>query len=232
MEWSDGMRVFVRVLERGSFSAAADDLGLTPSAVLRLVSRLEDRVGVQLLQRSTRRLALTSEGETYLVRARRILADIDDAEAEIAQVRGAPRGQLRINSGIAFGVHQLTRALPEFLASYPEIDVELSLSDRQVDHAEDHADVAIRHGHLSDSALMMRRIVDLQRVICAAPAYLTRRGTPHRAGDLADHDCILVTAGPGLHRWPFRTRSSGVDVIEVSPRVITGKRRADHTLPT
>lgn len=225
MEWADTMRVFVRVFERGSFSAAAEDFGLTPSAVSKLMSRLENRVGVQLVQRTTRRLMLTAEGEIYLARARQILADIDDAEAEVARARGSPRGWLRIHSGVAFGLHQLARALPDFLARYPEIDLELSLTDRQIDPVEEHADVAIRHGHVPDSALMMRRIVDLERVICAAPAYLARRGTPRIPGDLVDHDCILVTAGPGLNRWPFRTRS-GVDVIEISPRVTTDDAEA------
>jgi DNA-binding transcriptional LysR family regulator len=224
MDTASDLRVFVRVLERGSFSSAAKDLGLTPSAVSKLVSRLEDRLGVRLLERSTRRLALTPEGETFLARARRIVADIDEAEAEVMQARGAPRGRLRINSGTAFGLHQLAPALADFLARYPEIDVDLSITDRYVDMIEEQADIAVRSGHIPEGPFIQRKIADLQRVICAAPSYLKRRGTPRVAADLKDHDCIVV-AGPGLKRWPFNVRG-GVDVVEVRPRVSTDDAEA------
>jgi DNA-binding transcriptional LysR family regulator len=218
------LRVFVRVLDRGSFSSAAKDLGITPSAVSKLVSRLEDRLGVRLLERSTRRLALTPEGETFLARARRIVADIEEAEAEVAQARGAPRGKLRINSGTAFGLHQLAPALADFLARYPEIDLDLSITDRLVDLIEEQADIAVRSGHIPEGPFIQRKIADLQRVICAAPSYLKRRGTPKVAADLKDHDCIVV-AGLGLNRWPFKTRT-GIDVVDVRPRVSTDDAEA------
>jgi len=224
MDVTSDLRVFVRVMDRGSFSAAAKDLGLTPSAVSKLVSRLEDRLGARLLERSTRRLALTPEGETFLARARRIVADIDEAEAEVASVRGAPLGRLHVNAGTAFGLHQLAPALADFLARYPEIDLELSITDRLVDLIEAQADIAVRSGHLPQGPFIQRKIADLQRVICAAPAYLAKHGTPRIAADLKDHDCILV-AGPGLSRWPFRTRS-GIDVVEVRPRVTTDDAEA------
>ena len=224
MDKTSDLRVFVRVMDRGSFSSAASDLGLTPSAVSKLMSRLEDRLGVRLLERSTRSLALTPEGETFLARARRIVADIDEAEAEVARVRGAPRGRLRINSGTAFGLHQLAPALADFLARYPEIDVDLSITDRLVDLIEEQADIAVRSGHIPEGPFIQRKIADLQRVICAAPSYLQRRGRPQVAGDLKSHDCIVV-AGPGLNRWPFKTRS-GIDVVEVRPRVTTDDAEA------
>jgi DNA-binding transcriptional LysR family regulator len=224
MDATSDLRVFVRVLDRGNFSLAASDLGITPSAVSKLVSRLEDRLGVRLLERSTRRLVLTPEGETFLLRARRIVADIEEAEAEVARVRGAPRGKLRINSGTAFGLHQLTPALAEFLARYPEIDIELSITDRLVDLIEEQSDIAVRSGHIPDGPFIQRKLADLQRVICAAPAYLARRGRPMVAADLKGHDCVVV-AGPGLARWPFKTRN-GIDVVEVSPRVTTDDAEA------
>jgi DNA-binding transcriptional LysR family regulator len=224
MDAAADLRVFVRVMDRGSFSSAAKDLGLTPSVVSKLVSRLEDRLGVRLLERSTRRLALTPEGETFLARARRIVADIDEAEAEVMQARGAPRGRLRINSGTAFGLHQLAPALADFLARYPEIDLELSITDRLVDLIEEQADIAVRSGHIPEGPFIQRKIADLQRVICAAPSYIKRHGTPQAAADLKNHDCILV-AGPGLNRWPFSTRG-GIDVVEVRPRVITDDAEA------
>lgn len=224
MDATSDLRVFVRVLDRGNFSLAASDLGITPSAVSKLVSRLEDRLGVRLLERSTRRLALTPEGETFLLRARRIVADIEEAEAEVAQARGAPRGKLRINSGTAFGLHQLAPSLADFLARYPDIDIDLSITDRLVDLIEEQSDIAVRSGHIPDGAFIQRKIADLQRVICAAPAYLERRGVPQVAADLKDHDCILV-AGPGLNRWPFKGRG-GIDVVEVRPRVTTDDAEA------
>jgi DNA-binding transcriptional LysR family regulator len=224
MDSSSDLRVFVRVLDRGSFSAAANDLGLTPSAVSKLISRLEDRLGARLLERSTRRLALTPEGETYLVRARRIVAEIEEAEAEVARVRGAPRGRLRINAGTAFGLHQLAPALADFLARYPEIDVELSITDRLVDLIEEQCDIAVRSGHIPDTPFVQRKIANLQRVICAAPSYLARRGTPATAADLKAHDCILV-AGVGLNRWPFNT-PRGIEIVEVRPRVSTDDAEA------
>jgi DNA-binding transcriptional LysR family regulator len=224
MDAASDLRAFVRVLDRGSFSSAAKDLGLTPSAVSKLISRLEDRLGVRLLARSTRRLALTPEGETYLVRARRILADIEEAEAEVMQARGAPRGKLRINSGTAFGLHQLAPALADFLARYPEIEIDLSITDRLVDLIEEQADIAVRSGHIPEGPFIQRKIADLQRVICAAPSYLKRRGIPKVAADLKNHDCIVV-AGPGLDRWPFKSRS-GIDVVDVHPRVTTDDAEA------
>ena len=224
MDATSDLRVFVRVMDRGSFSAAAKDLGLTPSAVSKLISRLEDRLGVRLLERSTRRLALTPEGETFLARARRIVAEIEEAEAEVAQARGAPRGILRVNSGTAFGLHQLAPALADFLARYPEIDLDLSITDRLVDLIEEQADIAVRSGHIPEGPFIQRKIAELQRVICAAPSYLKRRGTPQVAADLKQHDCIAV-AGPGLNRWPFKTRT-GIDVVEVRPRVSTDDAEA------
>jgi DNA-binding transcriptional LysR family regulator len=230
MDRRDEMRVFVRALERGSFSAAAADLGLTPSAVSKLISRLEDRLGVRLVQRTTRRLALTAEGEIYLARARRILAEIDDAEAEVTRARGAPRGRLRINSGSAFGLHQLAPALTDFLAAYPDITVELSITDRLVDLVDENADVAIRTGRVVDTSLVVRKIADLERVICASPSYLARKGIPRIPGDLAEHDCIVVVgAGAGLNRWPFRC-AGGIDVVDIAPRLSVDDAEAARRL--
>lgn len=224
MDATSDLRVFVRAVDLGSFSAAAKDLGLTPSAVSKLVSRLEDRLGARLLERSTRRLALTPEGEMFFARAKRIIADIEEAEEEVTRVRGAPRGRLHINSGTAFGLHQLAPALADFLARYPEIDLELSITDRLVDLIEEHADIAVRSGHIPKGPFVQRKIADLQRVICAAPRYLAEHGTPKVAADLRQHDCVVV-AGPGLNRWPFKTRT-GVDVVDVHPRVTTDDAEA------
>jgi len=212
------MAVFVRVVERRGFSAAAKTLGLTPSAVSKIVSRLEARLGVRLLARTTRRLSLTPEGEAYLARSRRILDEIAEAEAEIAGFRARPRGLLRINCGVSFGQHQLVPALPDFLARYPEIGLEVVLLDRVINLAEEGADLAIRMGPVVDTALVARKICDLERIVCAAPAYLERHGTPRRPADLLSHNCLNVWGFPNLAHWHFDTRDGPV-TVEVSGTV-------------
>ncbi len=224
MDPTGDMRAFVRVVERQSFSAAASLLGLTPSAVSRLVTRLEGRLGVRLLHRTTRRLALTTEGELYFARARQILVDIEDAEAEVTRLRGSPRGRLLINTSHAFGAHQLAPALPDFLTRYPDIEIELSITDRIVDLVEEQADVTIRAGPIADMSLAAHKIAESERMICAAPSYLAQRGVPRVPSDLAKHVCIIVAAPTSSH-WPFRM-GDRVDSVEVAPRVITDNGEA------
>ena len=211
------MRAFVRVVERQSFSAAAEDLSLTPSTVSRLVARLEDRLGARLLHRTTRRLSLTSEGELYFARARQIVSDIDEAEAEVARSRAAPRGHLHVNTSNAFATHQLAPVLPAFLVRYPDITVELSVTDRVVDLVEDYADVTIRAGRIPDTTLSARKIAEVARVICAAPSYLAQYGTPRVPADLAKHVCISLAVGEAT-RWPFRT-ARGIEQYDIPARV-------------
>jgi len=212
------MTAFVRAVELGGFSPAARELGLTPSAVSKLVTRLEDRLGVRLLDRTTRRLALTPEGEAYFHRSQRILSDIAEAEDEVASFRGEPRGLLRVNVGTAFGMHQLVPALPEFLARHPEMRVELTVTDRVVDLIEEGADIAIRLGALGDSSLVARKICELERVVCASPAYLRRHGTPAKPQDLLEHNCLSVDYAPSLRRWPFAI-DGAVRHVEVNGNV-------------
>jgi DNA-binding transcriptional LysR family regulator len=209
------MSAFVRAVELGGFSTAARELGLTPSAISKLVTRLEDRLGVRLLNRTTRRLALTPEGEAYFHRSQRILSDISEAENEVARFRAQPKGVLRINVGTAFGLHQLAPALPEFLARHPEMQVELTITDRVVDLIEEGADLGIRLGALTDSSLVARRVCELERVVCASPAYLRKNGTPKKPEDLLKHNCLCIAYSPSLQRWPFAAKE-GVQHIEVS----------------
>ncbi len=212
------MAAFVRSVELGGFSAAARELGLTPSALSKLVTRLEDRLGVRLINRTTRKLHLTPEGEAFFERSRRILGDIDDAEADVARFRERPSGLLRLHTGVAFGLHQLAHAVPAFLERYPEIALDITVTDRLADIVEEGADLAIRIGPLADSSLHARLICNLKRVICAAPAYLERHGTPHTPDELAHHNCLWVSSQPMLKRWPFDT-GVGLRVIEVSGNV-------------
>lgn len=213
------MAAFVRSVELGGFSAAARELGLTPSALSKLVTRLEDRLGVRLVNRTTRKLHLTPEGEAFFDRSRRILAEIDDAEAEISRFRERPHGRLRLHTGVAFGLHQLAQAVPGFLERYPEIELDITVTDRLVDIVEEGVDLAIRIGPMPDSSLHARMICNLRRVICAAPGYLERHGTPRTPDDLARHNCLWVSSQPMLKRWPFDTEV-GLRVIEVSGNVM------------
>lgn len=206
------MRVFVRAIERGTFAGAADDLGLTPSAVSKLIRRLEARLGVRLVNRTTRKLSLTAEGETYFHEGRRLIEAVDGLEHEVAASAGHPRGLLRINTAVSFGVQHLTPALIEFHRRYPEVRVNLSLTDRAVDLIAEQIDVAVRLGPLSDSILMSRRIAEVARVICASPEYIEKFGAPQIPADLAQHRCLVFS---GRTRWPFKTGEAGLEHIQV-----------------
>jgi DNA-binding transcriptional LysR family regulator len=169
------MAVFQRVAERGSFAGAAEDAGLSPSAVAKLVTRLEERLGVRLINRTTRRLALTAEGAIYLDRVREILGAVDAAESEVTSARGSPRGHLRVHTFPVIAANQLAPALPDFLARHPHITFDFMVTNRIVDLVGENVDVSLRMGPLEDSGLVSRKIVDLTRVVCASPSYLARQ---------------------------------------------------------
>ena len=184
---STEMAIFERVAARGSFAGAAGDVGLSPSAVAKLITRLEQRLGVRLINRTTRRLALTAEGETYLDRVREILGAIEAAESEIASARASPRGHLRVHTFPVIAAHELAPALPDFLARHPHITFDFMVTNRSVDLVGENVDVSLRIGPLEDSALVSRKIVDLSRVVCASPGYLASHGRPAEPADLARH---------------------------------------------
>ncbi|WP_019903997.1 LysR family transcriptional regulator [Methylobacterium sp. 77] len=197
------MAIFVAVAQEGSLSAAARRFGLTPSAVSRVVARIEARLGVRLLVRTTRSLRLTAEGETYGRAARRILADLDETEAQIAD-RGCPRGRVRISASMAHGRRVVVPLIGDFVARHPGIVVEIDLSDEVADLLGGRADIAIRFGPLPDSPLTARRLGETGRMVVAAPAYLARAGMPRVPADLAGHNCLdfdFRRIEPG---WPFR----------------------------
>lgn len=219
------MRVFARVVERSSFSAAGKDFGLTPSAVSKLVTRLEDRLGTRLFHRTTRRLALTPEGEIYYLRTRDILAAIDDAELEVTRSGTTARGRLRVTLGTAFMLHALAYALPDFLFRYPEIETEFFVSDRHVDLLAENCDVAIRTEPVTDPSLVTRVFARTERHVFAAPAYLAHRGTPQTPDDLIGHECIRLSSMPALNRWPF-AEGKATRVVEVSGRVVVDDAEA------
>lgn len=204
MPRADEMTAFVAVVESRNFSAAAAKIGLTPSAVSKLIARLEKRLGVRLLHRTTRQVRPTPEGETYFLRAQRIVAEIDEADAEAGRQGATPRGLLRVNTSVAFGTYQLAPLVPEFLSAYPEIKLEMSLEDRFVDLVAEGHDIGIRTGRMADSTLMARHLGDSTRIICAAPSYLEHHGTPRTPEDLARHNCLGFSNQPQLNRWPLR----------------------------
>jgi DNA-binding transcriptional LysR family regulator len=212
------MAAFVRVVNARGFSAAAPALGLTPSAVSKLVTRLEARLGVRLLQRTTRALHLTEEGEAFYDQARRIVGEIESLESSIAGRRGAVQGLLRVTTSLAFATHQLTPILAEFMARHPALQLALLPTDRVVDMVEEGVDVAIRIGRLADTSFMARRIGEDKRVICASPDYLARHGRPQRPEELLRHSCILSRERAYLNRWAFRIEGE-IREIEVAGRL-------------
>lgn len=201
------MEIFVRVVEEGSFSAAATALGLTKSAVSKRVAALEDRLGARLLNRTTRRLSVTDAGAAFHGRAARILAEAEEAEAEVSCLQAAPRGLLRVNAPVTFGVTHLGPLLPGFLGRHPELSVDLVLNDRFVDLVEEGFDVAVRIADLDDSSLIARRLCPSDRVVVASPAYVARHGAPATPEALAAHRCLLYSYLRRSGEWCLRHAS-------------------------
>ncbi|MGO7168145.1 LysR family transcriptional regulator [Rhizobium leguminosarum] len=199
------MEVFVIAAELQSFSAAGRRLKISPSAVSKLVTRIEDRLGTRLLVRSTRTMTLTPEGEVYLSRARRILTDITETEQIVAGGgKMIPRGLLRVNASVGFGERHLLALIPAFLERYPEVQLDISLTDGIIGLIEERTDIAIRSGAMDDSSLKARKLLESRRVIVASPAYLDAKGIPKTPQDLANHNCFSFNFRRSLNEWPFR----------------------------
>ncbi len=198
------MSVFVRVVEVGGFSAASRVLGMTPSAVSKLIGRLEDRLGARLLNRTTRTINLTEEGRAYYQHAVPILEEIEAAERAVTDLHVAPRGLLRINAATSFGRRYVMPIIHEFMDKYPELRVEMTLTDSLVDLVGEGVDVGIRIGDLPDSSLIARRIATIRRVVAAAPSYVERHGKPKTPEDLFNHNCLRVSFETSLNRWEFQ----------------------------
>ncbi|MFO7189180.1 MAG: LysR family transcriptional regulator [Pseudomonadota bacterium] len=199
------MEAFVLTVEQRGLSAAARRKEVAPSTISKLITRLEERLGARLLNRTTRRLSLTPEGERFYERCRDILAALEDAENEVSRARERPRGKLRMSVFAAFSTYAMVPALPRFLARYPEVEVELRVSDTLSDLVAEGIDLGVRLGPLADQSLVAHKICDLYRIVCAAPAYLARAGTPRTPAELDAHNCIVHCDMPELSLWPFRT---------------------------
>lgn len=199
---SGELEVFVRVIETGGFSAAARSLDMTPSAVSKLVARLEQRLGTRLLQRSTRQLQLTPEGCAFYERGLRVLADLEEAE-RCASAHAEPRGRLRVNANVPFGQHFLLPLLPMFLQQHPQVGVDLTLTDEVIDLLEQRTDVAVRAGPLKSSSLVARRLGATRMMIVASPGYAQRHDLPGNVDDLQTHNRLDIGHARAMQGWPL-----------------------------
>jgi len=214
----DALIVFSTVMDAGSFSAAAERLGQTPSGVSRAISRLEDSLGMTLMHRTTRRLQLTEEGAWLLERARAILADLANTEAEAQARRSQPSGLVRVNASTPALDHLLAPLLPDFLEAYPLVQLDLTSGETYVDLIEERADLAIRIGALPDSTLNARRLGTGRLLVVASPAYIARHGVPRDPGELAHHRTLGFSAPASLNTWPLL--HAGGDGYTVAPQVM------------
>ena len=211
----DDALIFTRVVEFHSFTQAAHSLGMQKSTVSRRIALLEERLGVRLLNRTTRSISLTAEGETYLVNAKRILGEIEEMERQVSSSRAEPKGLLRVNAPLGFGRTHVGPAVSSFAKRYPEVEVQLHLTDRPIALPNDAIDVAIRFGELPDSRLIARKIAANRRRLCASPGYLEAHGTPESPKDLASHNCIVLRqndAAFGIWRLSRGKQSESVKV--------------------
>ncbi len=215
------MEIFACVVERGSLTAAASALGMSPPTVVRALAALEQSIGARLLHRTTRRQSLSDEGREYYERCKRVLAEVEEADALLSARRASPRGRLRLTAPVMYGRLHVVRRINAFLARYTDVEVELLLLDRVVDLVEEGVDAAIRIGHLPDSTLVAKRIGETCRVICATPAYLKRTGTPKSPVDLADMHAIVFSGLSSGNEWVFAGKP--LLRVTVKPRLRTNQ---------
>jgi DNA-binding transcriptional LysR family regulator len=203
MDRIDAMQAFVAVADLEGFAPAARKLKLSPSAVTRLIAALEERLGARLLQRTTRKVALTDTGRHYLERARRILADVEEAERAAEGERTRPSGRLVVSAPRGFGRLHVSPIMSAYLKRYGEVSGELRLEDRMISLVEDGIDLAVRIGHLADSSLVARHVGEMRRIVVASPAYLKARGEPKTLEAIASHDTIQFGSTAGVADWRF-----------------------------
>ncbi|MDB5816586.1 MAG: LysR family transcriptional regulator [Rhizobacter sp.] len=226
MDRLSGLEVFVQTAVTESFVGAGRALGLTPSAVSKSISRLEERVGVRLFQRSTRSVRLTSEGQTFLDRCRRIMEEIEVAENELSEMSQKPRGRLKVGLPLAGGLP--LPVISAFMEAHPDIELDLDFSDRVADVIDEGLDVVIRGGELEDSRLMSKRLGSFRILLVASPAYLARHGKPAKPADLVDHACLhyrYPTTGR-LEAWPLRRSPAASGDLQLPMTLVAGSLEA------
>ena len=216
MDKFEDLQAFVAVVEAGSFTAAAERLGSAKSAVSRRVSALEERLGVQLLRRTTRVLNLTETGQSFYDHSARILADLDEAEAAVQHEHGELRGSLRVALPLSFGVRHMCKPIATFTKLHPKLHFDLDLNDRRIDLIEEGMDLALRIGHLKDSSLIARRLFDARTVIAASPHYVKTHGAPQTPEDLVDHDCLVYSNLADPDRWSWKDEKGKERVVKVN----------------
>jgi DNA-binding transcriptional LysR family regulator len=216
MDRFQAMTVFAKVVEQGSFARAAERLAISTSACSRQVAELEAHLDSRLLNRTTRRLSLTESGQGFYERCVQLLADLAEAEQSAAQSAARPRGTLRITTSINFGVRHVSPAIGAFLAKYPEVKFDVSLSDRIVDLVEEGYDLAIRIGSAGGETVVARKLGEARMVACASPAYLKVHGAPKVPEDLARHPCLTYEYMPVRNVWPFRGKDGREHAVRVS----------------
>ena len=212
------MRVFAAVVDAGSFVGASDAIEMSKPAVSRYVRDLEARLGVRLLQRTTRKLSLTDEGTVFYARCKDLLANVEEAEAEITSRTGEASGLLKVNVPVSFGILHLAPLWAEFMARHPKVTLEITLSDRVVDLVDEGFDVAVRIARLLSSSLVSRKIASTSMVVCASPVYLEKHGTPAHPADLADHAVLAYSLFAAGDNWEFEGPQGKV-MVKVAPRM-------------
>ena len=212
--------MFSAVVDASSFVAAADSLGMSKAAVSRYVSELEQRLGVRLMHRTTRKLSLTPEGEVFLARCRDILASIESSEAEISTRSVTASGLLKVSVPVSFVIRHLAPLWSEFLSDHPQVTLDVQLADRVIDLVDEGFDLAVRIARLPDSSLISRQLASTRLVLCAAPSYLKRRGTPAHPSELAQHDVLGYSLMAMGDQWQF-TGPEGPVSVKVRPRMWT-----------
>jgi len=225
MDRLDAMQAFVAVADLQGFAPAARKLGLSPSGVTRLIAALEERLGARLLQRTTRKVALTDVGARYLERARRILADVEEAEGSAHDERTRPSGRLVVSAPVGFGRLHVSPIMSAYLARYPEVSAELRLADRMINLVEDGVDLAVRIGHLPDSSLVARHVGEMRRIVVASKGYLKQHGEPRTPAALASHATIQFGAMTASPDWRFVDAGREVRVA-CTPRFTTNSADA------
>ena len=225
MDRIDAMQAFVTVADLQGFAPAARKLRLSPSGVTRLIAALEDRLGARLLQRTTRSVTLTGAGVRYLERARRILADVEEAESAAEGERTRPSGKLVVSAPVGFGRLHVSPVMSSYLMRHADVSGELRLEDRMISLVEDGVDLAVRIGELADSSLVARHVGEMRRIVVASPGYLSARGEPKTLADIAAHDTIQFGATAGVADWRFVDDGNEVRVA-IAPRLSTNSADA------
>lgn len=213
------IEAFVQVAETGSFSEAARRLRASKSVISRQVATLEAELGARLFHRTTRSLKLTEAGQGYFGRVGQILADLEEANLAVTQLQSAPRGKLRINAPMSFGFLHLAAALPDFMARYPEVELDVSMTDRFVDLVDEGFDLAVRIAALQDSSLIARRLAPIRLAVCASPDYLKAHGTPQTPQDLRAHHCIINSNLASAHEWKFVSEDGKPLTVKVESKI-------------